>query len=131
MGFCNRTKAEDRLPGGTQYLGMKKKSWYSSFKSYGAWNLNWLPKKQYYCFLMGSIIEIQEKWLRNLAPHLICFQCDEEFQSLITCSWTAKNAGFTQWPLNPKRRSRFETQIFSIQYHMLMNSSHSLFYKRA
>ena len=26
MGFCNRTKAEDRLSGGTQYLGMKKKS---------------------------------------------------------------------------------------------------------
>ena len=28
---------------------------------------------------MGTIIDQQEKWLRNLVPHPICFQCDEEF----------------------------------------------------
>ena len=40
-----------------------------------------LPKKHYFCFLMGSIIDKQEKWLRNLVPHPICFQCDEEFET--------------------------------------------------
>ena len=41
------------------------------------------PKKiifiVFYVFFMGSIIDKQEKWLRNLVPHPICFQCDEEF----------------------------------------------------
>ena len=30
---------------------------------------------------MGSIIDKQEKWLRNLVPHPICFQCEEEFET--------------------------------------------------
>ena len=30
---------------------------------------------------MGSIQDKQEKWLKNLVPHPICFQCDEHFET--------------------------------------------------
>ena len=30
---------------------------------------------------MGRIIDKQEKWLRNLVPHPICFEYDEEFET--------------------------------------------------
>ena len=34
-----------------------------------------------YYLLMGSIIDKPEKWLRNLVPHPICFQCDEKIET--------------------------------------------------
>ena len=39
------------------------------------------PKNVIYCFLMGSIIDKLEKWLRNLVPRPIRFQCDEEVET--------------------------------------------------
>ena len=82
MEFCNRTKAIDRLSEGAQKLGMRKENLILFVQK--LWNLESLlafQKNIIYCFLMGSIIDKQEKWLRNLVPRPICFQCDEEFET--------------------------------------------------
>ena len=81
MEFCNRTKAIDRLSEGAHKLGMRKDNLILFVQM--LWNMKSLlafQKNIIYCFLMGSIIDKEEKWLRNLVPHPICFQCDEEFE---------------------------------------------------
>ena len=54
------------------------------------------PKNITYRFLMESIIDKQEKWLRNLVPHPICFLAMKNLNRFIMTanrSWTAKTRG--------------------------------------
>ena len=38
-------------------------------------------KNHVYLFLMDSYMDKQDKWLKNLVPHPICFGCEAEFES--------------------------------------------------
>ena len=42
-------------------------------------------KNVLYCFIMGSYLDKQDKWLRNLVPHPMCFACEN--------SWHGKTHG--------------------------------------
>ena len=42
---------------------------------------------------MGSIIDKQEKRLRNLVPHPICSQCDEELEMIYHLVMECKKRG--------------------------------------
>ena len=83
MEFCNRTKAVDRLSERGSILRHEKRK-LDTLRSKGMEPgiFASLLGNIVYCFLMGSIIDKPEKWLRNLVPHPICFQCDEEFETL-------------------------------------------------
>ena len=38
-------------------------------------------KNHLYLFLMNSYLNKQDKWLKNLVPHPICFGCETEFET--------------------------------------------------
>jgi len=43
--------------------------------------LQTFDKNYLYCFIMNSYLEKQEKWLKNLSPHPLCFGCETKFET--------------------------------------------------
>ena len=67
-------------------------------------SLRSFDKNIIYCFLMNSYLDKQDKWLKNLVLHPLCFQCTNEFESfdhlLLHCKTTEGNRrsiGISSW----------------------------------
>ena len=56
--------------------------------------LNSFDKNILYNFLMNAYLDKQEKWLKNLVPHPLCFACEEKFETwnhlMFECSQQAQ-----------------------------------------
>ena len=57
-----------------------------------------------YCFLMNAYLDREQKWLKNLVPHPLCFECCEHFESfkhlMLECKETKSlrdSLGISSW----------------------------------
>ena len=78
----NQIKAIERLQERSKNLQINSDNLLTFVK--GIWSLNNIHASQkniIYNFLMGSYLDKEQKWLKDLVPHPLCFQCCDAFES--------------------------------------------------